>query len=108
VVSGEYDGNVKVWDSASGNEVLGGDAANMLATCSLQQGQRSRGAYRIDFVQDKSVLQLLMSTSKGDVEVGYIYLGRILDATFNRDGSIFVVLEMLAPQVVEVVLPGWK
>jgi hypothetical protein len=108
VVSGGEDGNTKVWDLASGNEVLGGDAANMLATSSLQQeGQRTRGAYRIELVQDKSVLQLLMFTSKGDVEVGYIYLGPIRDATFNRDGSIFVVLTTLAPQVVEVVLPGW-
>jgi WD40 repeat protein len=110
VVAGGEDGNVKMWDSASGKEVLGGDADNILATCSLewlQQGQRSRGVYRIEIVQDKSMLQLLMSTSEGDVEVGYIYLGRILDATFNRDGSIFVARLTLAPQVVEVVLPGW-
>jgi WD40 repeat protein len=108
VVSGGSDGNVKVWDSASGEEMLGDDAASMLTSCSNKEGQHSHGLYRIELVQDKSVLQLLMSTSEGDVEVGYIYLGPIEHASFNTAGSIFVMLKTLAPQVVEVVLPGWK
>jgi WD40 repeat protein len=112
VVSGGDDGNVKVWDSASGEEMLGDDAASMLASHSSNEAQHSRGVYRIELVQDKSVLQLLMSTSKGDVEAGYIYLGPIEHASFNTAGSIFVmfrnVFETLAPVVVVVVLPGWK
>jgi WD40 repeat protein len=108
VVSRGGDGNVKVWDLASGEEVLGDNAASMLASHSSNEAQHSRGVYRIKLVQDKSVLQLLMSTSEGDVEVGYIYLGPIEHASFNKAGSIFVMLKKLAPQVVEVVLPGWK
>jgi hypothetical protein len=80
----------------------------MLASHSSNEAQHSRGIYRIELVQDKSVLQLLMSSSKGDVEVGCIYLGPIAHASFNTAGSIFVMFNTLAPQVVEVVLPGWK
>jgi WD40 repeat protein len=108
VVSGGGGGNMKVWDSASGEEVLGADAASKLESFSSKEGQRSRGVYRIELAQDKSAVQLLMSTSEGDVEVGYIYLGSIKQASFNTVGSIFVVMATLAPQVVEVVLPGWQ
>jgi WD40 repeat protein len=106
VVSGDSDGNVKVWDSALGEELLGDDAASMFASCCYDQDQRSFGAYRIELVQHKSVLQLLMSTSEGNVEVGYIYLGPIEHASFNTAGSIFVTFQTLAPQVVRMVLPG--
>jgi WD40 repeat protein len=94
---------IKVWDSASGEEILGDALASMHASRSSNKDQRSRGLYRIELVQDKSVLQLLMSTSEGDVEVGYIYLGPIEHASFNTAGSIFVTFRTLAPQVVEVV-----
>jgi hypothetical protein len=107
-VSGGNDGNVKVWDSASGEEVLGDNADSMLASHSSNEAQHSRGVYHIKLVQNKSAVQLLMHTSEGDVEVGYIFLGNIRSATFNTAGSILVVLGTLAPQIIEVVLPGWE
>jgi hypothetical protein len=76
--------------------------------------RKQRGAYRLEVDQSGledtgSLLQLVLSTSSGDVEVGCIKFATVIKIIgFNAAGGILVFFESHAPLVLEVQIPGWQ
>jgi WD40 repeat protein len=110
VVSGGFDGKVKLWDSASGAEVPANgtqDLANAAlvapSPAAVCPARHQRGAYRLKVFDGKSKLQLLHEASGGAVEAGWIKLAdAIKEVAFSSSGGIFVMFRTRAPLVLEM------